>query len=172
MITTEQMGQVFARGGARIMNLFDRMTRFLTPRPHAPVPSRVRRVRLQVESLERREVPAAIATPPIFQNPFMARNDFSEIHLNSYQTDTFSVRGPGRGTTQTVQQGSLDRPTRFAIGGTVAFNKRGQILTIRTGQTSGGGSGEVKNTLLLIDPVTLKVLASTPLPSRQAGGSG
>jgi hypothetical protein len=68
----------------------------------------------------------------------------------------------------------LDRPSRFAIGGTLAFNKRGQILTVRTGQTSLGGSGseEVKNTLLLIDPVTLKVLASTPLPSRQASGSG
>src|SRR5262245_29116225 len=147
MITTEQMGQVFARGGARIMNLFNRMTRFLTPGSHAPVPSRVRRVRLQVESLERREVPAAIATPPIFQNPFMARNGFSEIRLNSSQTDTSSVRGPGRGLTQTVQQGMLGRPTRFGIGGTVAFNKRGQILTVRTGQRSlGSGSEEVKNT--------------------------
>src|SRR5262245_66068681 len=121
MITTEQMGQVFARGGARIMNLFNRMTRFLTPGSHAPVPSRVRPVRLQVESLERREVPAAIATPPIFQNPFMAPNNFSEIHLNSFQTDTSSVRGPGRGLTPTVQQGKLERPTRLCNGGSLAW---------------------------------------------------
>ena len=36
-----------------------------------------------------------IPTPPIYQNPFMAPNDFSEVHSNIYQTDTAATPGPG-----------------------------------------------------------------------------
>jgi hypothetical protein len=34
------------------------------------------------QQLEEHTVRNAIPTPPIFQNPFMAPNNFSEIHLN------------------------------------------------------------------------------------------
>jgi hypothetical protein len=83
------------------------------------------------ERLEERTVLNAIPTPPIFQNPFMAPNDFSEIHLNAYQTDTTSARGPASARSQTMQQGLL-RPIA-GIAGTIALTSGGQFLTIRVG---------------------------------------
>ena len=108
-----------------------------------------------------------IPTPPIFQNPFMAANNFSAIHFNSFQTDTTSVSGPARASSQTVQQGLL-RPIA-QIAGTIAFNSRGQILTVRVGP-SETTPGEDTQTLLLIHPVTLQVLAETDLPPRPSSG--
>jgi len=84
---------------------------------------------LAVEPSEERAVLDAIPTPPIFQNPFMGANNVSEIHLNAYQTDTTSTRGPASASSQAVQQGLL-RPIT-SIAGTMAFTSRGQILTIR-----------------------------------------
>jgi hypothetical protein len=131
--------------------------------------SRSRRVYPGVELLETRTVPTAIATPPIYQNPFMAPNNFSEIHLNSYQTDTASVNGPASIAGQSVQQGFIGPPT--AIGGTIAVNSSGQLVTIRVGPelTSSGMVTAVN--LLLIDPVTLKVIAQQDLPNRPDTGS-
>ena len=123
------------------------------------------RAALRLENLEDRTVPTAIVAPPIYQNPFMAPNNFSEIHLNSQQTDTFSVPGPASAPAQSVQQGLL-QPS-LAIGGTVAFDSAGQIVSIRTGLTVQNGQAvEGSQTLLLIDPVTLKVISSTDLPPR------
>jgi hypothetical protein len=123
---------------------------------------------LGAERLEERTVLNAIPTPPIFQNPFMAPNDFSEIHLNAYQTDTTSTRGPASASSQAVQQGLL-RPIT-SIAGTMAFNSRGQILTIRVGP-SPTTPGEDAQTLLLINPETLTVLAETDLPPRPSSGT-
>jgi hypothetical protein len=123
--------------------------------------------RLGAERLEERAVLDAVPTPPIFQNPFMAPNNFSEIHLNAYQTDTTSTSGPASAGSQTVQQGLL-RPIT-AIAGTIAFTSSGQILTIRVGP-SPTTPGENAQTLLLIDPVTLRVLAETDLPPRPSTG--
>jgi len=83
------------------------------------------------EPSEERAVLDAIPTPPMFQNPFMGASNFREIHLNAYQTDTTSARGPASARSQTVQQGLL-RPIT-AIAGTMAFTSRGQILTSRVG---------------------------------------
>ena len=47
---------------------------------------------------------SAIPAPPVYQNPYMTDNNYSEIHLNSYQTDTFSVPGPASFAHQTLQQ--------------------------------------------------------------------
>lgn len=109
----------------------------------------------------------AIHTPPIFQNPFMSPNNFSEIHNNCYQTDTFSVKGPGRSKHTTVQEALLD--PAIGIGATLAFNSRGQIVSIRTSINS---DEEMANTLLLIDSKTLKVIAQADLPSRNDTTSG
>jgi hypothetical protein len=133
--------------------------------------ARARSIRLGVEPMEKREVLSAIATPPIYQNPFMAPNNFSEIHLNSFQTDTFSVPGPGSANKQSVQQKLLG-PVPFQIAGTIAFNSQGQIVTIRVGpsvSTSGLVSAE---TLLLINPKTLKTIASVKLPPRTPDKGG
>lgn len=105
----------------------------------------------------------AIQTPSIFQNPFMAPNNFSAIHFNSFQTDTTSVSGPASASSQAVQQGLL-RPIT-AIAGTIAFNSIGQILTIRVGP-SLRNPGFDDQTLLLINPATFQVLDEVDLPPR------
>ena len=120
------------------------------------------------EPLEERPVLDAIPTPLIFQNPFMAANNFSEIHLNASQTDTTSTNGPASASRQAVQQGLL-RPIT-SIAGTMAFTSRGQLLTIRVGP-SPTTPGEDAQTLLLIDPVTLTVRAETDLPPRPSSGT-
>ena len=109
----------------------------------------------------------AIPTPPIFQNPFMAPNNFSEIHFNSFQTDTTSVSGPASASSQAVQQGLL-RPIP-GIGASIAFNSSGQLLTVRVGP-SHTVAHENFITLLLIDPVTLKVLDHVDLPPKSRSG--
>src|SRR5690242_19079051 len=112
-------------------------------------------------------VPDTIPTPPIFQNPFMAPNNFSEIDFNSFQTDTTSVSGPASAPSRTVQQRLL-RPLT-AIAGTIAFNSSGQILTIRVGP-SVTTPGDDDQTLLLINPATLQIIAETDLPPRPTSG--
>ena len=109
----------------------------------------------------------AIPTPPIFQNPFMAPNNFSEVHFNSFQTDTASVSGPASASGQAVQQGLLTPIP--GIAATIAFNSTGQILTVRVGP-SHTTAGEDTQTLLLIDPVTLQILAETDLPPKPVSG--
>ena len=144
-----------------------------TRRPISTAPSRrsgshSRRVVLQVERLESREVLSAIATPPIYQNPFMAPNNFSEIHLNSFQTDTFSVPGPASSRGSTLQQHLLG-PVPFQIAGTLAFDSSGQIVTIRVGPSLNSKSLVYSETLLLINPTSLSAIASVDLPSRFSG---
>ena len=114
-------------------------------------------------------VPDAIPTPPIFQNPFMAPNNFSEVHFNSFQTDTASVSGPASASGQSVQQGLL-RPLP-GIAGTIAFNSTGQILTVQVAP-SHTTAGENNLTLMLIDPVTLQILAETDLPPKLVPAGG
>ena len=83
---------------------------------------------------------SAIPAPPVYQNPFMAPNNFSEIHLNSFQTDTFSIPGPGSAARQTVQQALIRPPAQIA--GTIAFDSFGQIVTIRVGAADEYGHHE------------------------------
>src|SRR5262245_22852693 len=122
------------------------------------------KVQLRVEELEGREL-LSIATPPIYQNPFMAPNNLSEIHLNSFQTDTTSLSGPASASSQTVQQ-KLVQPIT-GVAGTIAFNSSGQIVTIRV---TDAGQGEEAQKLLLLNPATLEVLAQADLPPRTTSG--
>jgi hypothetical protein len=128
---------------------------------------RPRRVHLGVEPLEARALLSDIPTPPIYQNPHMAPNNFSEIHFNAYQTDTTSADGPVSLASETaVQQGPISPMN--GIAGTMAFTSTGQLVTIRAGQKS---STELYQTLELIDPVSLNVISSRALPPRAATGS-
>src|SRR5271165_5311652 len=90
--------------------------------------SRSRRLRPGVEPLEQREVMSAIPSPPVYQNPFMAPNNYSEIHLNSYQTDTFSVPGPASFTHSNVQQ-KLIKPLGGIAGSITVDADTGQLVT-------------------------------------------
>ncbi|HKP02516.1 MAG TPA: hypothetical protein VJU77_04055 [Chthoniobacterales bacterium] len=111
-------------------------------------------------------MPTPINTPPIYQNPFMAPNGFSGIHLNSYMTDTGAVKGPASAPNQTVQQKVITPP---GIAATMAFNNKNQLVTIHIGSSDMPGG---EPTILLIDPKTLNTLAKAALPQRQQNTTG
>ena len=102
----------------------------------------------------------SLATPAIYQNPFMAPNDFSEVHFNAYQTDTCSVQGPASAQYQSVQHKLMMPP---GIAGSLAFNAKGQIITIRISTFSVSGESV---TIMLLEPDTLDTLAECTLPPR------
>lgn len=109
-------------------------------------------------------MPNPIDTPPIYQNPFMAPNGFSGIHLNAYMTDTGDVKGPASGPSPTVKQQPISSP---GIAATIAFNAKGQLVTIRIGSPNVPGGNP---TIMLIDPATLTVLKTVTLPARSSSG--
>lgn len=111
-------------------------------------------------------MPTPINTPPIYQNPFMAPNGVSGIHLNSYMTDTSDVLGPASVPNQSVQQKVIMPP---GIAATMAFNAKGQIVTIHISSSKLPGGAP---TILLIDPTTLNTLAKAELPPRPSTGNG
>jgi hypothetical protein len=113
---------------------------------------------------------SAIPAPSVYQNPYMADNNYSEIHLNSYQTDTFSVPGPASFAHSTVQQ-KLIRPLGGIAGSITVDTKTNQLVTIRVAPGHVRGEGFVStHTLMLLDPSTLNVLASQPLPNTKSMG--
>jgi hypothetical protein len=111
-------------------------------------------------------MPSPIKTPAIYQNPFMAPNGFSGIHLNAYMTDTGSVKGPASAPAQSVQQKLISPP---GIAATIAFNNQGQLVTIRIGSPEMSDGAP---TIMLIDPTTLDILDTAVLPQRQPNTSG
>ena len=118
-------------------------------------------------------MPSPINTPPIYQNPFMALNGFSGIHLNSYMTDTGAVKGPAyksnpSGPNPSVQQKLITPP---GIAATMAFNATGQVVTIHIGSSQTPGSGGAP-TIMLIDPTTLDTLYTVVLPARPDNTTG
>ena len=133
--------------------------------------SRSRRLRPGVERLEKREVMSAIPAPPVYQNPYMAPNNFSEIHLNSSQTDTFSVPGPASFAHQKVQQRKIS--PIGGIAGSLAVDSTGQLVTIRVGPTviSRGADGRPDSAAARSEDAPgprVEAAASTP----ESGGSG
>ena len=113
---------------------------------------------------------SAIPAPPVYQNPYMTDNNYSEIHLNSYQTDTFSVPGPASFAHQTVQQ-KLIKPLGGIAGSIAVDTDNNLLVTIRVApQHTPGGGFMSTHTLLLLDPTTLKVLASKILSSTPPTG--
>lgn len=103
-----------------------------------------------------------IPTPPIYQNPFMAPNDFNEVHCDVYQTDTTSTPGPG------CKERCFTKDVLFppSIGSAVmAFEAQGRIVNLRTNYTvTGGPIIPFETRLMLIDPNNLNVLDSIILP--------
>ncbi len=90
------------------------------------------------------------------QDPFMAPNGVSNLHVDAYQTDAYGLPGPtGRnlGITSTLF-------TRLC--GSLTFDSQGRILTICI-----GFSGPV---LVMLDPTTLQTLATYTLPGPETVG--
>ncbi|HEV2841631.1 MAG TPA: hypothetical protein VGW39_09930 [Chthoniobacterales bacterium] len=109
-------------------------------------------------------MPDPIKTPPIYQNPFMAPNDFSGIHLNAYMTDTGSVEGPALAPNPLPKQKLITPP---GIAATIAFNAKGQLVTIHIGSPGTPGGAPI---IRLIDPATLETLDKVSLPPRPSSG--
>jgi hypothetical protein len=96
----------------------------------------------------------AIANPfpakPVPQSPFMAPNGLSGVHLDAYQSDTYTFAGPlGH---------SLDVTSTFRAGlcGTVTFDSKGRIIVVCVGR---------RPIVYLLDPVTLRAMARLPMPA-------
>src|SRR3954464_14723393 len=81
------------------------------------------------------------------QNPFMARNPFSNIHNDTWMTDAYDIAGPlGRNPESTS---SADSPS---ICGSLAFAKSGQLVSVCPSTISAPQAR-------VFDPKTLEVLA-------------
>ncbi|MFL6238938.1 MAG: hypothetical protein ACJ735_05525 [Actinomycetes bacterium] len=87
------------------------------------------------------------------RHPFMAPNGSSNIHDDAYQSDAYTWAGPlGRAPTITSTFQARDCAS-------VTFDSRGYIVTVCVGAN--------RPVLELLDPVTLAMIASYPLPRRK-----
>src|SRR4051812_43053636 len=90
-------------------------------------------------------------TPP--RHPFMAPNDRSNLHDDAYQTDSANWQGPlGRDRERLSFSNTGDC-------GSITFDSRDRLVTVCVGLA--------RPVLKLLDPNTLKELASMDLPPRQ-----
>ncbi len=99
--------------------------------------------------------PHPVKADRVPRHPFMARNGRSVIHNNAYQTDTYTQSGPlgnDMTTTSTLQ---------FADCGSVTFDRLNRIVTVCVGVQGPR--------LVMLDPRSLKPLASYALPPRKVG---
>ncbi len=91
---------------------------------------------------------------PVPEHPFMAPNGRSALHLDGYQSDTYTTPGP-LGNKPVVTSSFL-----AAECGSVTFDSKGRINVVCIGL--------VEPHLYLLDPDTLGILANYSLPARGA----
>lgn len=90
------------------------------------------------------------------QDPFLAPNGTSNLHVDAYQTDAYKAPGP------TGQNLGITSTLFTRVCGSLTFDSQGRILTICI-----GFSGPV---LVMLDPTTLQTLATFTLPGPQGVG--
>jgi hypothetical protein len=96
--------------------------------------------------------PLKVKKPP--KHPFMAKNGRSNVHNDAWMTDTYWGKGP---------IGNAPYTLSIALGQdciSIAFDRKGRIVTACSNLTT--------RTLYVIDPLTLQVLDSEPLPYVEA----
>jgi hypothetical protein len=98
--------------------------------------------------------PKPVSAPALPQNPFMAPNGSSNLHDDAYMTDTYERSGP-LGSHMSTASTLL-----FRECASITFDSRGRIVTICVGLD--------RPVLTMLDPQTLEVLATMPLPFRNA----
>jgi hypothetical protein len=105
-----------------------------------------------------------VVAPPVPQNRFLAPNGLSNVHNDAYMSDVYRTAGPLGHTPQVLSAflGTADDPIALSIS--MAFDRYGRILLIPVGQKGAK--------LLLLDPNTLAILASHPLPTVAGSGGG
>ena len=98
-----------------------------------------------------------ITALPVPEDPYMAPNGRSNIHMDAYQSDTYATGGP-LGHAPTVKSATL-----LGIGGTVTFDSAGRIVILVL------GNGPRR--LFLLDPVTLGTQWVLDLPPSSSSGT-
>jgi hypothetical protein len=106
-------------------------------------------------------VPRPIAAPTIPQNPFMASGAWSNIHNDSYMSDTYSTGGP-LGHSPEVLSSFLGTQTAPGLVVVVAFDSQGLLIAASVLSDRAAGVAQVR--LVLIDPSTLATRAVLRLP--------
>jgi hypothetical protein len=129
---------------------------------------------------------AQVNTPPIWQNPHLADNNFSGVHFNAYQTDTTSEFGPASFEKQSLDSGVIG-PIPFGIAATITFDDEGRLITLWSGLKlkhklkhkpklkhipKGSVTATTGRKLVLMDPETLDIIDEQKLPSGGGSGSG
>lgn len=115
-------------------------------------------------------VPAPVFAPGIPQNPFMSADPFNNAHDDSYMSDTYPTRG-ALGRDPVVSSVALITPTYpIAVGGLITFDRAGRLVAsvIRTSLATQTASPQ----MLLLDPGTLRTLATYDLPAEATTGTG
>jgi hypothetical protein len=95
--------------------------------------------------------PVGATRPP--QNPLMARDPFSNIHNDAWMTDAYRYRGPLGRSPEAVSEA---KPA--AVCGSLTFDRRGRIVTVCPSLLAAPQAR-------VIDPVTLRTLATYDLPN-------
>ena len=106
-----------------------------------------------------------VAATLIPQNPFMMAGSWSNIHGDSYMSDTYFTGGP-LGRSPQVLSTFLGTPTASGLPVVMVFGRDQRLLAGITRVDIVDGS--VRSYLVLIDPTTLRTLAALPLPSSPA----
>lgn len=101
------------------------------------------------------EPQAGIPHVPVPQHPFLAPNGKSSMHNDAYMTDTYEISGPLNNNPDIIYQSYANGPNTCA---TISFDSQNRILS-----TSAAMLGF---TIVMIDPETLDIMASYPLPPR------
>jgi hypothetical protein len=110
----------------------------------------VRRAALLGFALLAALAPGALATVAP-QNPFLAPDPFSNIHNDTWMSDTYSIAGPRAGAT------SAYGPYSASVCGSLTFDRSGRIVSVCPSLAAAPQAR-------IIDPRTLKVIATYDLP--------
>jgi len=99
--------------------------------------------------------PHPLPPPQVPQNPYLATSPFSNYHNDTWMSDTYAIPGPlGRKptvltSTLSVARGSSTQPAFMC--GALLFDRNGRIVTVCNNYD--------ETVIVLVDPVTLDVLA-------------
>jgi len=104
--------------------------------------------------------PHPLPPPHVPQNPSMAANPWNNVHNDTWMSDTYTISGP-LGREPAILSSRLEAARRNSESpmftcGCLTFDSRGRIVATCI------GSGEA--TLVLLDPLSLEVLAHLDLP--------
>ena len=111
--------------------------------------------------------PHPLPPPQVPQNPFLAPSPFSNYHNDTWMSDTYAIAGPlGRAPTVWSSNLAAARTTTAPafMCGALAFDRYGRIVTVCV--------NFAETNIVLLDPVSLDVLAWMALPKVSSAEGG